>query len=324
MIWSATVSFVVSFSLIWLLLPLLRTWAIDVPNHRSSHTEPVPRAGGVAVVVGVLAACVVGALQRGLDAWPVVVGLLIMAAVGLADDLRSLTVALRLSVTLIVAGIVAGWIVSPENAQGWIAAVVATLFITGYTNVFNFMDGINGISSLSAACTGVWLALIFKDLSANAGMTLSVGIAFASLGFLPWNAPTARVFLGDCGSYALGFALAALGVVAWILGAPILLVIAPMWIYLVDTGSTFIRRLLRRERVFAAHREHVYQRLVDSHFSHLTVAGIVAGLGGLLCGVAMYAQGGLSLTAPAMAIVASLYLALPSSLSRIRTEAAAR
>ena len=157
-----------------------------------------------------------------------------------------------------------------------LSAAIAFLWLAGYTNAFNFMDGINGLAASQAAFTGLGMALLTSVVSGppiSAPLLLSVILAGAALGFLPHNFPKTRMFMGDVGSAPLGFLLATLVLwsardYGWSLLIPLALLHAN---FVLDTGITLVRRIIRRERWYAAHREHFYQRLVRSGKSHAFV-----------------------------------------------------
>ncbi|MGH3366472.1 MAG: hypothetical protein ACRDOY_04660 [Nocardioidaceae bacterium] len=264
-------------------LPVLRRWGVlDVPNQRSSHHAPTPRGGGIAVVLGIVAGTAVG-VHQGLGFAPWVIGgVLAFAFLGLLDDLFGLSVPLRLGLQLVSAALVAVAALGFARTAG-LVTVVAVIWIVAYVNAFNFMDGVNGISSLNAALAGGWYAYLALRMDTLVLLALGAAVAGASLGFLPWNAPRARVFLGDVGSYALGLAIAAAAMIAWRAGAHLLLAVAPLIVYLADTGWALASRVIRGRPWREAHREHVYQRLTDAGLSHLASATVVAGFGGLAC-----------------------------------------
>jgi len=151
------------------------------------------------------------------------------------------------------------------------AVIVFAVWLIGFVNAFNFMDGVNGISAGHAliggayyACLGWWRP---DALLAVAGAAVAAG----ALAFLPWNAVHARVFLGDAGSYGLGVALALLAACAVIRHIPLEAALAPLAVYLADTGWTLQRRIRAGERIFEAHRTHTYQKLCDVGWSHQRV-----------------------------------------------------
>lgn len=274
----STVIFLVSLTVGLLLQPLLIRWlrqrgVVDVPNERSSHITATPRGGGIAVVVALAAGLIVGQ-QGGPDVAVVLLMSVALGAVGLVDDFRGLSAKLRL-VILLGVGATTGWLLSP-SISALLAVSVMAVWTAAYVNAFNFMDGINGISGLSGLVAGI--AYLFMGYSFGSPSLVAVGAALAGacLSFLPFNMPRARVFLGDVGSYALGFVIAACSWIAWASGVPLLLALAPTSVYLVDTGTTLVRRARQREALMEAHRSHTYQQLVTSGLSHSAVAICVA------------------------------------------------
>ena len=245
-----------------LLTPAGRRLALDAPNDRSLHAHPVPRTGGIAIVAGVAAACALA--QPGVA---VTLGAaLALAAVSFADDLLGLPTLARLAAHLAAAAAVIAF------ELGYSEPVLFTLFlfaIAWYTNLYNFMDGSDGLAG-GMAVIGFGAYAIAAHLSGAAPFAaLCASVAAAAAGFLLFNFPPARLFMGDTGSVPLGFLAGALGVYGWSRGCwPIwfpLLVFAP---FVCDATLTLLRRSLRRERVWQAHRDHYYQRLVRMGYGH--------------------------------------------------------
>lgn len=258
---------------------LRRRNILDVPTHRSLHNNAVHRGGGAACLVGVLVGCAASASYGdGVQRW-LVVGLVgTLALVGLVDDIGTLPAAPRLSGQLVIGG-AAGLVVGKD--VGWVC--VGALVVATSANVVNFMDGINGITGLSVAVWSASTMLLASRYHDHLLFPLAAAAGAAALGFLPANVPRARLFLGDIGSYLFGGLVGAGILVGWVHGLPALPLIAPMTIYLADTGLTLARRALRRESLMKSHREHVYQRLVsDVKLSHIAVAGYVAGLSAMI------------------------------------------
>jgi UDP-GlcNAc:undecaprenyl-phosphate/decaprenyl-phosphate GlcNAc-1-phosphate transferase len=310
-------------------IPLLRRAAIiDVPGHRSSHTVPTPRGGGIPIAVGLLVAA---ALIGGTVA--VVFGCAVAAfgLLGFADDLRGLTARRRLILQAAGGVLVATVLVSGlagSAARLVLLAALCAAWITAFVNAFNFMDGVNGISGAHALIAGVVYALL--GWWRHDGFLLPAGAAVAAsaLAFLPWNAGQARVFLGDAGSYVLGAALAVLAAYALARGVPAEAVIGPLALYLADTAWTLQRRIRAGERWLEAHRTHVYQRWCDAGWSHQRVTVTAAVGTAMLSGL-----GAASLTGnPALRALADLagtavvatYLRSPALLARRAVRAGAR
>lgn len=258
-----------------LLIPWLRRRGVmDIPNQRSSHATVTPRGGGLAVVVALGAGLLVS--QPDSQILLAYLGCVALGALGMVDDFRGLDPKLRLALLLVVGGVAGAVLGSPLPFV--LAVPMMALWTTTYVNAFNFMDGINGISGLTGVVAGAsyWaMGDVLGDPSLEA---LGAALGGACLSFLPFNVPRARVFLGDVGSYAIGFAIAALAWLAWSARAPAWVALAPTLVYLADTGTTLLRRWRRGEPLTQAHREHAYQRLVQGGSSHVRVAVLVAGV----------------------------------------------
>jgi len=249
---------------------------VDIPNERSLHDAHLPRGGGIAIVASVSAAVfLVGSLQG------IVVHLLLiavaLAAVGLLDDRAGLSPVARLG-TQVSAGGLVGYTVGLATGQTPTLMFVAVVAMTFGTNAFNFMDGINGISGIHCVLFSLVIGVELIRLDDDNGAALAFALLGASLTFIPYNFPRARVFLGDVGSYFIGGMLASLAVYAVAAGANVVIVVALFGYYIVDTSTTVLLRLRRGENILAAHRDHMYQRLVRAGGSHVTSALTATGL----------------------------------------------
>lgn len=268
---------IVALSATSIAAPLVRAHLVsrrllDLPNHRSSHTTPTPRGGGFACLVGLTVAALVAA-TLGLDVpWSVVGAAIALSIVGLADDRLQLPAVHRLLIQTAVGGLL-GALIDPSLFGVALGVVIVPLLV----NTVNFMDGINGITALTLGVWGVITAIGGHVYGVPALTFLGATTAGSSLGFLPWNAPRAKMFLGDIGSYLLG-ALAAGGILtAAHVRSPAILVMAPLGIYVLDVGITLVRRAFLRQPLTQAHREHIYQRLVtELHVPHIVAACWVA------------------------------------------------
>ena len=310
-----------SIVLTGLVIPLLRrAQFLDLPNHRSSHEVPTPRGGGLAVMLAVaLGPLVVGRLAG----WSVFLPACLLAMIGLGDDIWSLSSRVRLAAQIGVGALVGVVVATDEGLGGQRGAVfvaVCLLGVVSYVNAFNFMDGVNGISALNGALAGLWFAWLGHDNCLPVLATLGAVIAGGSLGFLPWNAAS-RVFLGDVGSYGLGALIAGSASLAWAAGVPGALAIAPLLVYLADTAWVILRRARARKPVMEAHREHVYQRLVQLGWPHLGSAVWTAGVSGAVA----LAMAWLYPTRPGLALVSTavlvgIYLASPRVLGALNRD----
>lgn len=242
----------------------------DAPGRRRSHLQTTARGGGIAFVLVVL---VLSLLLPGLPGGPAFgLGLAAVAAVGWWDDHRPLSVRLRLAVHFAAALLLVLSLRGlPGDAFEGMALLLALLWVAALLNFWNFMDGINGLASVQA----VIAAGLYAGLAMAAGLPavalLGLGLAAAVMGFLPWNFPRARMFMGDVGSGPLGYALAALALMLepimrhpW----PLLLPVLPM---LLDASLTLLRRMALKRRWYAPHREHLYQWWVRRGASHARV-----------------------------------------------------
>jgi UDP-N-acetylmuramyl pentapeptide phosphotransferase/UDP-N-acetylglucosamine-1-phosphate transferase len=242
-----------------------RQHVLDLPDERRLHHVPTARGGGLGIAVVLLLA----SAWLGPGAAAFALGLALTAGAGFVDDLRPLPAAAKLAGQALGALPPAlAWPLMPELFGPLGGIVAAWGLVLALVNIWNFMDGSNGLAATQALLFGAVLALL-------AGAATPVGwggvvLAGGALGFLPWNLPRARLFLGDVGSHALGYGVAVLslmaladatGVQAWQL---LLLASA----FLLDAGLTLLGRLARGEKVWRAHREHLYQRAIAHGHGH--------------------------------------------------------
>lgn len=286
---------------------MIRVGVIDVPNHRSSHVLPTPRGGGVACVLGVAAAALAAQLAGRDLSWPVICGAVLLAAVGFIDDRQSMPAATRLTAQVVAGAAVGSLLGGPR--LGLLGMVTFPLLV----NAVNFMDGINGITSIVLSVWGVTaFAVGLQDGSPALALVGVITLAI-SVGFLPWNLPRAQLFLGDVGSYLFG-ALAAGGLLLGAhAGVSTATLVAPLLLYLADVFVTLARRALRGRALTQAHREHTYQRLTgEIGWSHGSTALLVGGLSAGLVVVWHFAPRPIASVVTVAVVL--LYLALPSHL----------
>jgi Fuc2NAc and GlcNAc transferase len=262
----------------------LQKQLLDIPNERSSHTSPMPRGGGVAIVVAFFAALMMLALFGRMDVR--VLGALLIggggtAVIGLLDDRRPQSAAVRFTVHLAAAAcvvILIGGI--PKQtldhwglSAAWIGGLLAVMALVWVTNLFNFMDGIDGLAAGEAVFIMGAGGLLNWRYGGDVDLTVAMlCLAAASLGFLRWNWPPARIFMGDVGSGFLGFSLTALGLAASQNAPfPIEVWVILGGVFFVDATLTLLRRLMRGEKWLEAHRAHAYQHLARRWKAHLPV-----------------------------------------------------
>jgi UDP-N-acetylmuramyl pentapeptide phosphotransferase/UDP-N-acetylglucosamine-1-phosphate transferase len=261
-------SFVVTFVIILWLTKYSAVKILDHPNHRSLHTKSVHRVGGVGLMLGVLVAWAMLPAVLPLSVW---VGVCLLVLLSFSDDIFGLPIWLRLLVHCIAAVFLA--VVLLFDTHGWLIVVVATIWIIWMSNLYNFMDGSDGLAG------GMTLiGFSFYGLAALLGENemfamINFSIASAAMAFLFFNFYPARVFMGDAGAIPLGFLAAVLGILGWVDSLwPVwfpLLVFSP---FIVDASVTLAKRGLRGEKVWQAHRDHYYQRLVKNGFGHRNTA----------------------------------------------------
>ena len=245
---------------------------LDSPNERSLHQLPVPRGGGIAIWAGMLAA---SAWLPTMEPW--LLPWLLLVAVSLWDDQRNVSVPVRLAAQVAAAG---GWLWA-AGVGGMPDFLLAMLVVMWMTNLYNFMDGSDG---LAATMTIIGFG-VYAIAAAHGGLAVAptIGVvAAATLPFLALNWPPARIMLGDVGAVPLGFLAAVFGIGGWRADAwppwfPILVFLP----FIADATLTLARRLLSGATVWRAHRDHVYQRLVRMGLGH---RGTLAVYAGLMCG----------------------------------------
>lgn len=261
----------------------------DIPGERSSHTVPTPRGGGI-VICGLVLACALGTVWKHPAAapwaWATLIGGSLVAGVGWIDDRRSVPPIVRFLVHLLGAFAVFGAmgfdasieILPGISLTGITALGFVVLFVTWMINLYNFMDGIDGLAGGQATTVALGMSLIAHRHANTPLLLLAVTLSAAAFGFLVVNWHPARVFMGDVGSGFLGFLFALLSVWGGVESSvPFSGFLVLMAYFVVDATLTLMRRALRREKVWEAHRDHAYQHAVRSGWSHAQVSGAVVG-----------------------------------------------
>lgn len=312
---AAALAFAVAAALQPLVIATMRRRGrLDVPSDRGSHQVPTPRGGGIAVVLGVLSGAAF--LDGSPELAALVLATALAALVGLAEDLHGVAVPARF-LLLCVSALPLAAMAGQEGSL--VLAPLVLVYAVAVVNAVNFMDGVNGISAVQGIAGGGAYAVAGHLLDEPALTGLGLLLAVSCAAFLPYNAPRARVFLGDVGSYGLGAALAGLSVLSWLAGAPLEAAVAPLALYLADTGTTLLRRVRAGEPWHLPHRTHCYQRLIDLGWSHTRVSLLVLGLV-LVCsalgGATAIGTGPRVLADLALGAVLTGYLLLPRVLGR--------
>jgi UDP-N-acetylmuramyl pentapeptide phosphotransferase/UDP-N-acetylglucosamine-1-phosphate transferase len=264
----------------------LRHDVLDHPGHRSSHTVATPRGGGLGLVIATL----------GLWAWqsarvptrgiiPIVIGASVVALIGWIDDRRGLAVRTRLAAHVAAAALV-GWMAAAPLGTTLLGVLLFlwwTFWTVSSINLVNFMDGINGLVASQVAIFAVSLA--WPSAPGDVTPLYAITLAAACIGFLPWNFPRARIFLGDVGSGGLGYLVPVLSLLTMQeRGIDIVRAHLPLLPLFGDAVTTIARRWRRGERLTEAHRSHLYQRLANGPLGHTSVTIIYAAVA--LCGMA--------------------------------------
>ena len=306
-----------------------RTGLIDVPGERHSHSVATPRGGGAGLVLAlvVMAVAPVGNQLPNAVHTVVLPGFVVLALLGWLDDHWPLKARIRFVIQLLVC-IFLVWSLprgGPFDAP-WLA-LAAVLFAAWMINLYNFMDGSNGLAAGQGVFAALVLAWLFQRAGAPGYAALGLLAAASCIGFLPWNLGRARVFMGDVGSLALGFLFAALilyGVAGAAFSLPVGLMV--MSLFLADSTLTLLHRVSRGERWYNAHRQHLYQRLIMRGWTHGSVLllyqsiNLVVVLPAIVFGVSRPEWA----WPVAIALAAVLVLAWYLSLRRIGVLAAAR
>ncbi|MBN3852534.1 glycosyltransferase family 4 protein [Paraburkholderia sp. Ac-20340] len=269
---SAFAAFAACMLILWSLLKTGLAWrlAIDVPNERSLHTLPTPRVGGwgIVPVVALLTVAVAPSL------WLAALLFALLAALSQIDDRRGLPVWARFGAHIAAVAVFVA--LYPAAAPWWLLCGVAFLMVW-LVNLYNFMDGSDGLAGgMALFGFGAYAIAALRAGPAAVPLALAGAItAGAALGFLRFNFHPARIFLGDAGSIPLGFLAGALGYWGWARG------VWPVWFpalvfspFIADASVTLLRRLLRGEKIWQAHREHYYQRMVQMGCGHARTARI--------------------------------------------------
>ncbi len=277
----------------WILTGLLRRYALakslmDVPNARSSHSIPTPRGGGLAIVIVFLAGLPVLWLNDSLSTptlWALLGAGISVALIGFLDDHGHIPARWRLLAHFSAAGWGLFWLNGLPPLQffgqtldlGWAGNILGALYLVWLLNLYNFMDGIDGLASIEAisvALGGILLSVLAPDQSG--AWPLSALLLAAVLGFLLWNFPPAKIFMGDAGSGFLGLVLGLLSIQAtWLAPQFLWSWLILLGVFVVDATWTLARRFLRGEKVYEAHRSHGYQFSSRKH-GHKTVTLTVA------------------------------------------------
>ncbi len=317
-------TFLLSALLSWWLTSQVRKYALkkglmDIPNARSLHDVPTPRGGGLSIVIVLLISIILTIpVAESSILLLVTTGLTVMAfaLLGWQDDKHDLSAAGRFLIQLVIASLFSAWLLldetdNPSLSFVWVAAfLISVLWIVWMANLYNFMDGIDGLSAAEALILGTVTSLWFYQAGSVSLALTCLSVAGAALGFLYWNWSPAKIFMGDVGSLALGafFAIIAL-IGSNFLDIPLLAFLILYGVFLMDSSVTLLFRVFKGEKWWEAHRSHYYQRAVQTGYSHAQVSLVVTGLNLLLAVLASLLVSG-AITAE-IALPASLIILAP-------------
>lgn len=285
MVW---IFFVIAGCISLLLTSALRRYAlskslIDIPNARSSHTVPTPRGGGVAIVLSFLLLVPllsIFSLLPWAAAWGLIGAGVGVAVLGFLDDHGHIAARWRLLGHFSAAVWALFWLggIPPLTIMGvvfnmgWIGVVLSLFYLVWMLNLYNFMDGIDGLASLEAIAVCLSASLIYALMGFSSLAWAPLLLSFTVAGFLYWNFPPAKIFMGDAGSGFLGVTLGILSLqAAWASPALLWVWVILMGVFVVDATFTLVRRLVRGDKVYEAHRSHAYQSASRQFGRHLPV-----------------------------------------------------
>ena len=285
MVW---IFFVIAGCISLLLTSALRRYAlskslIDVPNARSSHTVPTPRGGGVAIVLSFLLLVPllsIFSLLPWASAWGLIGAGAGVAVLGFLDDHGHIAARWRLLGHFSAAVWALFWlggippltIIGVVFDMGWIGVVLSLFYLVWMLNLYNFMDGIDGLASVEAIAVCLSVSLIYALMGFSSLAWAPLLLSFTVAGFLYWNFPPAKIFMGDAGSGFLGVTLGILSLqAAWASPALLWVWVILMGVFVVDATFTLVRRLVRGDKVYEAHRSHAYQYASRQFGRHLPV-----------------------------------------------------
>ncbi|MBO6557005.1 MAG: undecaprenyl/decaprenyl-phosphate alpha-N-acetylglucosaminyl 1-phosphate transferase [Pseudomonadales bacterium] len=278
---------IIAYGVTWAMARFVRI--MDEPNHRSSHVKAVPRAGGVSIVItfyiGVAITWLLGEFE-GVDNG-LLAGFLfatfIVAAISLIDDITDQSALVKLVTQMIAVGIVLSMGIYLDELAlpgfsyvdlGWIGVVISFFWILGLTNAYNFMDGLDGLAGGVAAIAGLFFLIITYLQGSSFVYIISYSLLAGALGFLFLNFPPAKIILGDVGAAFIGFVFAVLAIIATRFDesrTSFFVIPMLMFNFIYDTSFTLVKRWLQGKNVLEAHREHLYQLMNRSGFSHMEV-----------------------------------------------------
>lgn len=278
----------------------VRLGALDIPDARKLHTQPVPRLGGLAVYLAFLAGLFVFGVN-GREVWGLLAGTSLIVLLGVLDDIYDLPAKAKLAGQIVAAvavipfGLQVEFVTNPLNGGlvylGWWGIPVTIFWLVAVTNALNLIDGLDGLATGTAVIAALTLATVAWTEGQTGAAALALLLGAAALGFLRYNFHPAKIFLGDSGSMLLGFVLAAIAVVGLTKSATAVSLIIPILILgipLFDTTLAILRRCYKRQPIFNPDREHLHHRLLDAGLTHRRAVLVVYGVDAVLGASAVF------------------------------------
>jgi UDP-N-acetylmuramyl pentapeptide phosphotransferase/UDP-N-acetylglucosamine-1-phosphate transferase len=269
------ISAFVCAGLVVILRPWLERYALARPNARSSHREPTPQGGGIAVIIATVAGACFGISGFDVSLGVILAAAMIIACAGAAADIHPITIAPRLGIQTIAVALVI--FALPDGLRvaaflpWWIERGLLLVAGLWFVNLVNFMDGLDWMTVAEVVpVTGTLAAIGFMGLLPAPAIAVSVALCGAMIGFAYFNRPVARLFLGDVGSLPIGLVIGWLLVLVGGHGGHAAAILLPLY-YVADSTMTLLRRALNHEKIWEAHRSHFYQRATDRGFSVIDV-----------------------------------------------------
>ena len=311
---SGIISFLIS---LWLIKRTDKFGLLDIPNMRSSHEKPTPKGGGAGIVLGILFALtgywLAGKIKMDIKYFVIIGGFLAVASVGFYNDRFNSSALSRIILQTFIASTMVWFMGSPVVLEigghnfniGYFGIIFAVIWLVGVTNFYNFMDGINGLAAMQGIIAGIGITIFGMILKDKSLIPMGLVLSGATAVFLILNFSPAKIFMGDAGSYALGLYIASFGLVDGRLLVPVVLVLG---VFIFDTVVTLIRRIIKGERWYQAHRTHFYQRAVKLGYSHLQVTSVLSVISFLLTVMACIYLQALPLVKISIIVVAVLGL----------------
>lgn len=288
MSWSvpAAASLIASFTLTGAVRVVLQSrGVIDVPNWRSSHTAATVRGGGIALLPALLIGMLVSVQEEPKTSPQMIIVILgagLIGSLGFVEDTRGLPVKVRLvSQTLLSAALTTAFIWT--TGHSYLLVIPVTVCGVIFINTANFMDGVDGMSAIHGIIAGFVAIVVARGPQQDALTVLGAMVMATFIGFLPWNFPRARIFLGDVGSYTLGGLTFGLAGWVWGMTGSVVVALAPMSIYMTDVAVTIIRRAIQKKPITESHRDHIYQRIQKAYESHGVSSGLSAAATAAVC-----------------------------------------